>query len=184
MRRKPIYDLDLIINDIEDIFEWLEELHYEVYQLKQGGSGVSGKDDKRPGVYSSFIEELYGRDINFDGSESGIKMTPWDITMEIMEESGVFDWRDDAQDVYDSLFEILVKKQNDYGPDNVRKAPGGPLNGLSVRLHDKIARLSNLLATGATPENESLRDTFVDIANYGVIGIMILDDTFPKSKDA
>jgi hypothetical protein len=93
------------------------------------------------------------------------------------------DWEDDAQDIYDTLFNILVSKQNDYGPDNIRLAPGGPLNGLRVRLYDKIARLSNLIDTGATPENESLRDTMIDIANYGVIGVMILDDTFPKSKD-
>lgn len=92
-------------------------------------------------------------------------------------------WKDDAQSVYDDLLEILIGKQKDYGPDNIRLAPGGPLNGLRVRLYDKIARLSNLLDTGATPENESLRDTFIDIANYGVIGVMILDDTFPKSKD-
>lgn len=95
----------------------------------------------------------------------------------------VGDWEDDAKEVYDTLFDILVSKQNDYGPDNIRRSPGGPLNGLTVRLYDKIARLNNLLQTGATPENESLRDTFVDIANYGVIGVMILDDTFPKSKD-
>jgi len=181
MKRKPILSLELIAEDIEEVFEWLEELHYEVYKLKQGRDGVPNKDVKRPGVYSSFIEEIYGRDIDFDGSESGIKMTPWDITMDFTETP---DWRSDAQDVYDSLFDILVKKQNDYGPDNIRKSPGGPLNGLTVRLYDKLARLNNLLETGATPENESLRDTLIDIANYGVIGVMILDDTFPKSKDS
>ena len=93
-------------------------------------------------------------------------------------------WEEDAWNIYDLLFEVLVRKQRDYGPDNIRRSPGGALNGLTVRLYDKIARLNNLISTGATPENESLRDTFIDIANYGVIGIMILDDTFPKSKDA
>jgi hypothetical protein len=46
-----------------------------------------------------------------------------------------------------------------------------------------MSRLVNLIQSGAKPENESLRDTFVDIANYGVIGMMILDGTFPKPKD-
>jgi len=78
---------------------------------------------------------------------------------------------------------ILIKKQNDYGPNNIRNAPGGPLNGLQVRLYDKMSRLINLIQSGAKPENESLRDTFVDIANYGVIGVMILDNTFPEAKD-
>ena len=42
--------------------------------------------------------------------------------------------------------DLLVKKHNDYGPSNISDAPGGPLNGLSVRLHDKVARLNNLLS--------------------------------------
>jgi Nucleotide modification associated domain 1 len=204
MKRK---DLELIAEDIETIFEWLEELHYDVYKLKQGRGRVSSQDIERPGTFNSLIEELYGRDIKFDGSESGIKMTPWDALMDIIEEEGdscscdfcgeedsernivipvienVDGWEADAWNIYANLYKILVSKQKDYGPDNIRKSPGGPLNGLTVRLYDKLARLNNLLETGATPENESLRDTFLDIANYGVIGMMILDDTFPKSKD-
>lgn len=88
-----------------------------------------------------------------------------------------------AGEAYDELYDILISKQNDYGPNNIQNAPGGPLNGLQVRLYDKMSRLINLINSGAKPENESLRDTFVDIANYGVIGMMILDGTFPKAKD-
>jgi hypothetical protein len=93
------------------------------------------------------------------------------------------DFELDSLDVYEELWDILIKKQNDYGPNNIRNAPGGPLNGLQVRLYDKMSRLINLIESGAKPENESLRDTFVDIANYGVIGVMILDNTFPEAKD-
>jgi len=35
--------------------------------------------------------------------------------------------------------------------------------------------LINLVETGATPENESLRDSFLDIANYAIIAMMVLD---------
>ena len=93
------------------------------------------------------------------------------------------DFELDSLDVYEELWDILVKKQSDYGPNNIRNAPGGPLNGLQVRLYDKMSRLINLIQSGAKPENESLRDTFVDIANYGVIGVMILDNTFPEATD-
>ena len=93
------------------------------------------------------------------------------------------DFELDSLDVYEELWDILLKKQSDYGPNNIRNAPGGPLNGLQVRLYDKMSRLINLIESGAKPENESLRDTFIDIANYGVIGVMILDNTFPKAKD-
>ncbi len=51
------------------------------------------------------------------------------------------------------------KKHKDYGPTNISLSPGGPLNGLRVRMHDKTARINHLIDSGATPENESLRDS-------------------------
>jgi len=68
-----------------------------------------------------------------------------------------------------------IKKQKDYGPKNISDSPGGPLNGLRVRMFDKLARINNLVETGVTPENESLRDSFMDIANYAIIAMMVLD---------
>jgi hypothetical protein len=75
----------------------------------------------------------------------------------------------------DGLAELLIKKQKDYGPKNISDSPGGPLNGLRVRMFDKLARINNLVETGVTPENESLRDSFLDIANYAIIAMMVLD---------
>jgi len=69
----------------------------------------------------------------------------------------------------------IIKKQKDYGPKNISDSPGGPLNGLRVRMFDKLARINNLVETGVTPENESLRDSFMDIANYAIIAMMVLD---------
>jgi len=71
--------------------------------------------------------------------------------------------------------ELLVKKHKDYGPKNISESPGGPLNGLRVRMHDKLARINHLYDSGATPENESLRDSFIDMANYSIIALMVLD---------
>jgi len=71
--------------------------------------------------------------------------------------------------------ELLIKKHKDYGPKNISQSPGGPLNGLRVRMHDKLARINHLYDSGATPENESLRDSFIDLANYSIIALMVLD---------
>jgi hypothetical protein len=89
-------------------------------------------------------------------------------------------FHDDAHAVYMESLEILLKKHRDYGPKNISQSPGGPLNGLRVRMHDKTARINNLIDSGATPENESLRDSFLDLANYAMIALMVLDDTWPK----
>ena len=68
-----------------------------------------------------------------------------------------------------SIHKILVRKQNDYGPENIRRFGR---QGLMVRLHDKVARLENLTGLGRTPNNESIEDTFIDIIGYCAIGIM------------
>jgi len=81
----------------------------------------------------------------------------------------------DVIDAADELTDLLISKHQDYGASNIALAPGGPVNGLAVRLHDKVARLSHLTKTGVDPKHETLRDTFMDIANYGIIGMLVLD---------
>jgi hypothetical protein len=76
--------------------------------------------------------------------------------------------------------DLLVKKHRDYGPKNISHSPGGPLNGLRVRMHDKLARINHLYDSNVTPENESLRDSFIDMANYAIIGLMVLDEVWEK----
>jgi hypothetical protein len=78
--------------------------------------------------------------------------------------------------------ELLVKKHKDYGPKNISESPGGPLNGLRVRMHDKLARINHLYDSGATPENESLRDSFLDMANYSIIALMVLDGNWDNRE--
>lgn len=70
---------------------------------------------------------------------------------------------------------LLLMKHRDYGPKNIANAPGGALNGLRVRIHDKTARINHLIDSGATPQNESLRDSFIDLANYALIALLVLD---------
>jgi Nucleotide modification associated domain 1 len=70
---------------------------------------------------------------------------------------------------------ILLSKHQDYGPRNIADAPGGALNGLRVRMHDKLARINHLIDNNAEPQHESLRDSFVDLANYAVIALLVMD---------
>lgn len=85
------------------------------------------------------------------------------------------------KNVYDDALVLCLKKHKDYGPKNISLSPGGPLNGLRVRMWDKVARANHLIDSGATPENESLRDTYVDILNYAAIAIMVLDNSWPEA---
>ena len=68
--------------------------------------------------------------------------------------------------------QVMVKKQRDYG--NLNIAIWG-VSGVAVRLTDKVMRLRELILSGNLPQNESIRDTAVDIRNYGLILLMLID---------
>jgi len=82
--------------------------------------------------------------------------------LEIGREKGFWIWRLE-------LLKTLISKQSDYGPENIRRFGR---QGLMVRMHDKIARLENLFEQQRAPKNETIRDTYMDIAGYSAIGIM------------
>jgi len=81
------------------------------------------------------------------------------------------------------MYEMFAHKHMDYGLNNI--ALGGDilnneadkkfsLTGLAIRLTDKISRLKNLLVNGKNfVKGEGMEDTFIDIANYGIIGLLV-----------
>ena len=118
----------------------------------------------------SQIIDGYGDDNSFD------RLQGWDYNLspdarKKIDEQFIID----VWGILDTAGNLLIRKHHDYGPKNIANAPGGPLNGLRVRIFDKISRINHLIDTGATPENESLRDSFMDLANYGIIALMVLD---------
>jgi hypothetical protein len=76
------------------------------------------------------------------------------------------------------VHQTLIRKQRDYGPENIRRFGR---QGLMVRMHDKVARLENLLQQvdgGGKPQNESIQDNLLDVVGYAAIGIMWESMTF------
>ena len=86
------------------------------------------------------------------------------------------------EDIQSEMFDLFLRKQADYGPTNIGmgsevvdtddKAKRS-LIGLSVRLNDKVQRLLNLTLNNKEPNNESLEDTLIDIANYAVMALIV-----------
>ena len=72
------------------------------------------------------------------------------------------------------LKELLLSKHRDYGPKNISDSPGGPINGLRVRMHDKLARINNLFNSQVPAKHEPFEDSFKDMANYAIIGLLVL----------
>lgn len=75
----------------------------------------------------------------------------------------------------DEMVELLVRKQRDYGHGNILAF--GHV-GIAIRMCDKLARLDTLLNSGATPSNESLIDTWMDLVGYAVISEMLFLEVF------
>lgn len=89
------------------------------------------------------------------------------------------DFYSNLQKVIDECEDVLVRRHADYGPKNIAQSPGGALNGIRVRMWDKVARINNLIDEAKDPQGESLRDSFIDIANYGMIALMVLNGDWP-----
>ena len=98
---------------------------------------------------------------------------------ERLSEAAVESFEYDVTNVYSQAAKVLLQKHKDYGPKNIAGSPGGPLNGLRVRMWDKIARINHLMDSGAEPENESLRDSFLDLMNYSAIAQLVIEGNWP-----
>ena len=69
--------------------------------------------------------------------------------------------------------ELFKKKNADYGDAFANYGPVGVI----VRVGDKIQRLSNITKNGVNlVNNESLRDTLIDLHNYAAMAIMLMDE--------
>lgn len=64
---------------------------------------------------------------------------------------------------------LLDKKNRDYGPGNI-SAFGE--KGVLVRSNDKIERLKTLLWGDKHPVHEKVEDSWMDLCNYGCIGLL------------
>lgn len=94
------------------------------------------------------------------------------------------EFSDTAWEYYAQAHDLLVKKQISYGPLNISAAPGGPLNGLMVRMHDKMERLKHIVYNGGEDTvGEAITDTVQDLMNYCVIFQMIESGDWPTGGD-
>ena len=94
------------------------------------------------------------------------------------------------KNIQEEQYELFARKMLDYGLNNITL--GGDivnnsedkkfsLTGLTIRLTDKINRLKNLVVSGKQyVKDEGMEDTFIDIANYGIIGLLVGRDKWKK----
>lgn len=77
------------------------------------------------------------------------------------------------QKVHQEALELFKKKNADYGDSFANFGPVGVI----VRMGDKINRLSSVTKNGVHfVDNESIRDTLVDLHNYAAMAVMLIDE--------
>jgi hypothetical protein len=143
-----------------------------------------GFDEKRDGNHSGsepFERQRFQNSENRNGESEDAVHSRAKPDKKLADEEWFNEWFEEATfDVYTAGWHLLLKKHRDYGPKNIALAPGGALNGLRVRMWDKMARINHLLDNGADAQNESLRDSFVDLMNYAAIAQLVLDKKWPS----
>ena len=75
------------------------------------------------------------------------------------------------------LLEMFLKKHHDYGKGNILDTKE---LGIAFRVSDKLNRLKFLLSNNKNPQNESIEETWVDIAVYSVIAVLYRRGYFQK----
>ena len=76
----------------------------------------------------------------------------------------------------DEINILYAKKNHDYS-DSYHDSYveyNNPM--IAIRLDDKLKRFKTLIKQGAMVNDESIRDTLIDLANYALMGVMEVDN--------
>ena len=81
------------------------------------------------------------------------------------------------REILEELMQMFLKKHKDYGKGNIL---ANKELGIAMRVSEKVERLKHLLIQGKIPSNESIDDTWTDIAVYAVIARLLRNGSFEK----
>lgn len=119
--------------------------------------------------------------VGFDGEckcdkgHIGVQNKCSDFTPAIMEKSDL----DRFKDITSEMKDIYEIKNKNYGNSFSEQFKEYGLTSVCIRLDDKIRRLKSLnkqmISGNVNVDDESVRDTLVDLANYAILTVIELD---------
>ena len=84
------------------------------------------------------------------------------------------------ENVQKGALEMFKKKNKDYGDAFAKYG----VIGVLMRIEDKIQRALSITKNGVNMVNdESIRDTLMDLHNYAAMGVMLLDEKEESNSD-
>lgn len=80
------------------------------------------------------------------------------------------------KDIAKGMIETYVRKNHDYGNSFDKSLDKFGLVASVVRIEDKMNRIESLVQKKAMVQDESIRDTLLDMANYAIMTVMWMDN--------
>lgn len=80
------------------------------------------------------------------------------------------------KDIGKGMIETYVRKNHDYGNSFDKSLDKFGLVASIVRIGDKMNRIESLVQKKAMVQDESIRDTLLDMANYAIMTVMWMDN--------
>lgn len=101
------------------------------------------------------------------------------INLEVLEENDKISLNSSAnqfKDIAKGMIETYVRKNHDYGNSFDKSLDKFDLVASVVRIGDKMNRIESLVQKKAMVQDESIRDTLLDMANYAIMTVMWMDN--------
>nr|DAT12523.1 MAG TPA: Nucleotide modification associated domain 1 [Bacteriophage sp.] len=76
------------------------------------------------------------------------------------------------REITDYMYQIYEKKNADYGDSFSKTFDEFGLTASAIRINDKTERFKKLIKQNAQVQDESIKDTLLDLANYAVLTLM------------
>lgn len=80
------------------------------------------------------------------------------------------------KDIVKGMIETYVRKNHDYGNSFDKSLDKFGLVASVIRIGDKMNRIESLVQKKAMVQDESIRDTLLDMANYAIMTVMWVDN--------
>lgn len=80
------------------------------------------------------------------------------------------------KDLTGKMCETYIRKNHDYGNSFDKSLDKFGLVASAVRIGDKMNRIESLVQEKAMVQDESIKDTLLDMANYAIMTVMWMDN--------
>lgn len=80
------------------------------------------------------------------------------------------------KELTDKMCETYIRKNHDYGNSFDKSLDKFGLVASAVRIGDKMNRIESLVQEKAMVQDESIKDTLLDMANYAIMTVMWMDN--------